>query len=115
MATVTIGIGNSDNRLTQGEWADFQRRVQSEIVERRYSIHFAGASHPDVAWQNACWVIETPYSEQYLDNVDFAQDIYDFLSVIARDFRQDSIALTIGNTLLVKPKPHNFPSREAAI
>lgn len=90
----TICIGNSDDKLTQLEWARFQRSVQAEM-ELRYPIRFAGTSLPNVTWQNACWVVEVGDDALHLKAV---------LAVLARDFKQDSIALMLGEPEFIEPK-----------
>ena len=57
MKTITIQIGNSDNKLTQIEWADFIRRTNEALSLIDLEIHFSGFSRPDAPWQNAAWVI----------------------------------------------------------
>lgn len=97
--TITIQIGNSDNKLTQKEWAEFVHAVSDHleyyVEEQLASIHFFGAPHTWAHWQNAAWVVE--FDTGHLDSLKL------HLSLIARKFRQDSIALTVGLTDFVKP------------
>lgn len=68
--TTYITIGNSDNRLTQQEWARFHRHVDDTVREAaasvnsfgyddwRVTIHGAWVSPSAAPSQNACWAIE---------------------------------------------------------
>ena len=42
--TVTIQIGNSDNKLTQEEWADFVSAVSNAVSESEARVHFFAPS-----------------------------------------------------------------------
>ena len=94
MATVTIQIGNSDNKLTQSEWSDFCSQVQLIVEEEKCTIHFRGYSPGDAPWQNACWVIEL-----FDSNLNILRAM---LAGIAKRFKQDSIAFTVGETEFVE-------------
>lgn len=96
--TITIQIGNSDNKLTQQEWSDFILDVNnliylSIITTPNPSIYFAGGSEISKPWQNYCWVFNT---DQHILN-----KIMPSLEEIKKTYRQDSIALTIGETRFV--------------
>ena len=93
MDTVTIQIGNTDDKLAQPEWAEFYTEVHQLLESMSDRIHFAGASDSTRPYQNACWVAEikaseTPILESRLDN-------------IRRRYRQDSIAVTFGTTRFI--------------
>lgn len=96
MTTATILIGNSDNKLTQQEWADFCTAATEVVAVFSSSVQFSGTSAGDKPWQNACWVITT--SGDYLD------DIRAQLARIARIWRQDAIALVVGETEFVEAR-----------
>jgi hypothetical protein len=92
--TVVIQIGNSDNKLTQSEWADFVKQISDLLhlgwLNDRLRVHFQGFSASDSPYQNACFVIE----EQ--------ENLRDFLlpslTEIRKTFRQESVAVTFGDT-----------------
>ena len=90
MNTVTIQIGNSDDKLTQGEWNKYVRDVQKAIESYSYDQHFFGGSPNWFPWQNVAWCIVVPDSE------------LDYLKQAIRDIReyykQDSVAFTVGET-----------------
>lgn len=91
--TVTIQISNSDNKLTQGEWAQFITEMRRAIQENCDKVHFIGGSDTFAPWQNACWVVAVP-----------DENLERFRSIIVgvrRAYYQDSVALTCGNTELV--------------
>lgn len=58
MTTVYISIGNSDDKLTQTEWAAFVNDVDMLLDGRLITIHGRWFSSPDTGYQNACWCIE---------------------------------------------------------
>jgi len=90
MKTVTVQIGNSDNKLTQKQWSSFIFHVNSDVTKYASSIHFKGGSSYNEPWQNACWVFEMS-----------AEDIPQLkksLTIIRRVYLQDSVAITVGET-----------------
>lgn len=87
---VYISIGNSDDKLTQKEWAHFIADVEDDIQGSIARIHGSWLSASDVPWQNACWCIE-------LDETAFnfkiqVQRLKGNLRSHAQAYRQDSIA-----------------------
>lgn len=90
MKTITIQIGNSDDKLTQMEWARFYADTNHEIQSRAYRVHFAAPSPAQAAWQNACWVIAISEAA--------AKDLKAALTGTRKQFSQDSIAWTEGMT-----------------
>lgn len=93
MSTVTIQIGNSDNKLTQGEWAHFVAEVGQVVNEYVFRTHFKGGSDWDAPWQNACWVCEV--------NGDNVEALKEWIGVRRRNYKQDSVAMTFGETEFV--------------
>jgi len=91
--TVTIQIGNSDNKLRQVQWADFIEAVEKLLSKTAVVIHFAGGSDPRASWQNFCWVIEIPPERM--------PQFKASLLFVGSAFFQDSIAVTEGETLFV--------------
>ena len=95
--TTIVQIGNSDNKLTQVEWAAFCQAVDKAVMSRTPNVYFHGFPHGGAPWQNACWVANIEDSPLLYLRAD--------LRTIARQFRQDSIALTVGTTEFVTPTP----------
>lgn len=96
--TITIQIGNSDNKLTQQEWSNFILDVTnmihlSIIATNNPSIHFSGGSEASKPWQNYCWVFNA--------NKSTTEKIIASLEQIRQMYRQDSVALTIGETKFI--------------
>jgi len=90
--TLIIQIGNSDDKLTQKEWADFCNNINFTVLKFG-DVHFTGGSKWDAQWQNACWIFNA-----------YKEDIPDIKSLLKMDrerYRQDSIALTIGETQFI--------------
>lgn len=94
--TITVQIGNSDNKLTQVEWSEFVHEVGKLMSTCGGPIHFHGCSHGAAQWQNAAWVSE-------VWNRETIKEIRSDLSIIARKFRQESIAFAVGETEFIKP------------
>lgn len=82
---VYVSIGNSDDKLTQSEWAQFVSRTTS-LVEGAALIHGRWLSEPSSAYQNACWCIDVH------DEPNGVEWLRGALARLAADFRQDSIA-----------------------
>lgn len=94
MKTVTIQIGNSDNKLTQEGWADFVRKVRVSLdFVHGVRVHFFGASTGYEPWQNAAWVVECPDYSLHLLRMRLVS--------IRKEFSQDSVAWTEGATEFV--------------
>ncbi len=97
--TIILQIGNSDDKLTQREWHSFTTQLLSIV---RYlgggpnnsTVHFAGCSASNAPWQNYCIVAV----------VNSLDDLEDRLADLARQFKQDSIALTVGETRMIAPR-----------
>lgn len=92
MTTVTIQIGNSDDKLTQSEWAKYVSEVD-EVVRRGTHVHFFGGSPNWYPWQNAAWVIVADKS--VLNHISL--ELHD----IRKKYDQDSVAWTQGETAFV--------------
>lgn len=93
MNTLTIQIGNSDDKLTQKRWAQFIRDVAEAVERSAFEIHFRGCSEPDKDWQNACWVIAV--------SDEGAEELRCNLKDIREEYCQDSVAWTMGATMFV--------------
>lgn len=97
--TAVIMIGNSDDKLTQREWADFVSNVDTwtnnwtRMPDWDAKIHGRWFSAPDNPYQNAAWCIEI--NEAVLHHV------YRILAGLALTYRQDSIAVVTNQPHLV--------------
>lgn len=98
--TSIILISNTDNKLTQQAWADYIRSVQEVIISGRYEILFQGFSAPQESWQNACWVLEM------IDSV-WVHRLRLDLSMVAKKYHQDNIALILGATEFITGRNNN--------
>jgi hypothetical protein len=96
LTTLTIQLGNSDDKLTQAEWADFVKKVEGYIRSTDYcQIHFSGSSAGNAPWQNYCLVAEVP--------VGAINDLSYLVAKMAGRYRQESIAFTVGETEFIRP------------
>ena len=95
--TVVVQIGNSDGKLSQPRFSDFVESVTHEVSTSPCRIHFFGGSSNWNRWQNVCWVLEwTAETEEEFQDFEFS------LALLAHQFGQDSIALTVGETSFLK-------------
>ena len=90
----TIQIGNSDDKLSQREWSDFVGHLRAVVKANGIETHFIGGSPFDTEWQNACFVVAVRETEVEL----LIRD----LRKVRRKFRQDSIALVLGDVRMVR-------------
>lgn len=93
METVTIQIGNTDDKLPQDEWAKFIRETRGVVGKHCGQVHFDGGSSFDAPWQNVCIVAEV----QDIDKT----PLCDALGDVRSKFYQDSVAVTFGETKMV--------------
>lgn len=90
----TIQIGNSDDKLSQKQWAEYVSQVGTVIKAYAREIHFFGCSGAEQPWQNAAWFFEV----KSLEGRDMLMDL---LSEIRESFHQNSIAWTEGKTVFI--------------
>lgn len=93
--TITILIGNSDDKLMQVQWSLFVSKVK-RLVERTGQVHFAGGSESDLPWQNACFVVE-------VGDEGWRNELERSLVKIAAEYDQESVAIVVGETQFIKP------------
>ncbi len=91
--TVTIIIGNSDNKLTQTEWKDYCNRIHDMVRFFSTEIHFSAPSVGWADWQNAAWIFEVDSAR--------VRSIKDNIREIRRQYRQDSVAWVGGTTKFI--------------
>ena len=90
MKTLCIQIGNSDNKLTQGEWSDFCLDTHKACLKFGKQVHLVGYSASNSQYQNACVIVDVwPHKKSNL--ISELIDIKDA-------YRQDSIAVLSGET-----------------
>lgn len=91
--TVIIQIGNSDDKLSQQKWSEFWSEIHASIQKITSQIHFAGLTCSNAPWQNACWVC--------VINDNILESLIRILLDISRNYNQDSIAITLGETKII--------------
>lgn len=80
---VYVSIGNSDDELSQAQWANFAHEV-NYYLEANARIRGAWFSLPHIAYQNACWCVEVVQP--------LVKPLQESLIILARRYGQDSIA-----------------------
>jgi hypothetical protein len=88
---IYLSVGNSDDKLTQIEWANFITRIRADIVNAAHRVHGQWFSAPDSTWQNACWCLEFASEAE----MKIARET---IITIRRQYRQDSVAWATAET-----------------
>lgn len=83
MITVYVSIGNSDDKLSQAEWANYVQVTRNLLRLRAREIHGEWYSAPDSDYQNACFCVVLG---------DDADTIRKSLAELRAAWRQDSVA-----------------------
>lgn len=93
--TITIQIGNSDDKLSQADWSDFVYAMRWHVIEANcpQSIHFSGGSSNAEKWQNYAFVFEA--TEEQLEK------LKEDATTLRKSYKQDSVAFTIGETKFI--------------
>jgi hypothetical protein len=100
---VHVAIGNSDNKLTQRQWFNFHHDTHRAIESAASEIHGAWVSPSTSPYQNAGWaflVIDDGYRNR----------LRGWLSELAEQYEQDSIAWNESATELITPPLVDSPS-----
>jgi hypothetical protein len=93
--TVYVSIGNSDDKLTQKEWADYLFEVDHSVMGHAAEVHGQWFSSPRSPFQNAGWCFEI--------GPEAAGSLRRSLARHAGRFRQDSIAWAEAQTTFIGP------------
>lgn len=83
--TITIQIGNSDDKLTQAKWANYVFDVATMVASHKCEVHFFACSAGSEIWQNAAWVI-------VCDDENERKLLKDSIATIREGYNQDSVA-----------------------
>lgn len=84
LRTFYVSIGNSDDKLSQADWANFARLVFNTVRSRARQIYGEWYSLPAAPFQNAC-IGFTARDEQVLQ-------LQDELTVLRTTYAQESLA-----------------------
>lgn len=103
MNTAVICIGNTDDKLSQSEWSQFVTDVDTLIDRWRFNVYFRGFPGSAERWQNACWVLDA--RDLFGEPAGMAVGVLrQELAIIAKAYKQDSIALILGDSEMVAPR-----------
>lgn len=86
--TITLQIGNTDDKLTQEEWSDFCDTIDRAVNRFSPTVHFSGSPSSQAKKQNACWVFD----------IDEEEELRELITRIRVEYHQDSAAWTLGRT-----------------
>jgi len=100
--TVIVQIGNTDNKLTQTEWSQFVKEIYMVFNRLTDQTHFAGGPSTDSQWQNYC-VVGTMIGPNIIELM------HDLMN-LRNKYRQESIALTVGDTEFIGLHSNNKKS-----
>lgn len=90
MKTITVQIGNSDDKLSQQRWCMFVRATDDLIRRHAWVVHFFGLTPSDDPWQTAAWVIQAQDDNAEILKVE--------LTGLRARFDQNSVAWMEGET-----------------
>ena len=93
MKTVTVIIGNSDDKLSQVRWIEFVEQCAGRIGDLARLVHFEVRSGASALWQTSAWTFEIKDGQI----VQLKND----LATIRHCFEQDSIVWLEGETQLI--------------
>lgn len=88
---IYLSIGNSDDKLSQGEWAGFWAEIEFGVAALADKTHGTWFSNTVSHWQNACWCLEFSTPGRLEEAKQAAIDI-------RRRYRQDSVAWAVAET-----------------
>ncbi len=94
MTDVHVSIGNSDDKLTQHQWAMFTTMFENEIRQHADRIYGVWHSLPNSPWQNMCIAFGC--------DVDRRQQLMPELRLLASIYGQDSVAWLEGSTTFIE-------------
>lgn len=92
---VMIAIGNSEGKLTQSGWSEFIHDVNTAARLLDGEIRGDWYSLPNARWQNAAFCYTIPSSS--------LEGLRNDLKEIGEDWKQDAIALLVGETEFLTP------------
>lgn len=95
MSTLAVAIGNSDDKLTQAEWADYCTDVRGALWGVAVEVFGEFASASTSRFQNACYLVRAELDDELRAR----------LAELARDYGQESIAVAVGETEFVRGAP----------
>ena len=93
--TATFVIGNTDNKLTQQEWATFCSEFIRIVTSHSLVVHFCGGPSTWSTYQNLCMVAEVSRERPEWE------ELITELTNLRVHFRQDSIAFSPGITQFI--------------
>lgn len=102
--TITILIGNSDNKLSQADWCRFINDISQEVGFNTElgEIHFAGGSAANVSWQNYAFVFNLSDSKVTKSGITLmGASLKERVSAIGKVYKQDNVAWVEGDTQLI--------------
>lgn len=90
MKTVSVLIGNSDDKLKQIEWNEFVVKFRLEILRKCDTMHFFGGPTNYERWQNICAVFTI--TEEKI------KELKPVLRILGAQYKQNSTAWCEGDT-----------------
>lgn len=93
MKTVSLQIGNGDDRLSQREWHDFVIAAKELVTDYCAKLHFFGAPENWCGQQNVALIFDV--HDERLD------ELKSRVTALRKQYRQESAAWTEGQTEFV--------------
>lgn len=98
MSTVYVSIDNSDDKLSQRDWATFATTLFRYLRNAANHVHGEWYSSPESEHQNACIAVEFA-PDAHLDTV------RETLAQIAEEYEQEAIAWAVAmSTQVIGPR-----------
>jgi len=93
MKTITVQIGNSDDKLSQRDWSDFFGAIRNAVHDCCAEMHFKAGSENWQTWQNAAFVFTIEDK-----NIDALKHL---IKRVRETYNQESVAWTEGDTIFI--------------
>lgn len=93
MKTITLQVGNTDNKLTQQAWNTYVEAMRVLIGKHASAVHFFGAPPTYEPWQNVAWVF-TGEGERLAE-------LRKSVVTLRQHYNQESVAWIEGSTELI--------------
>lgn len=90
LVNVYVSIGNSDDKLTQEEWARYAKFIEEQVRSACDQVHGVWFSHSASPWQNMCIAFDVQDQNVWRLKAEIA--------AIGSIFKQDSVAWMQGKT-----------------
>ncbi len=93
MKTVSLQIGNGDDKLSQSDWHNFVVATQKLVESRCAKLHFFGAPENWCRQQNVAFIFDL--------SEDSIEELKAEIRALRKQYQQESAAWTEGKTIFI--------------